>query len=157
MLNLDPLPHAEAKADALAMFSDQGPGHINCAQTVLRFVLLVTGSDPGLTALAQQFGGGVAGTGETCGAVTGAALALGLLDHLAPEAPGPAASRQALQESIQGFTAEFGALRCRDLTGCDLTTPQGHDAFVSSGAHERCRLFVGWMCDRLLPLVNPED
>jgi C_GCAxxG_C_C family probable redox protein len=156
-LNTTPTSPAEARADALAMFADQGPGHINCAQAVLRFVLLVTGSDPELTALAKQFGGGIAGTGETCGAVTGAALALGLLDYQDAHSAGPAASRKALQDFTQEFAAEFGALRCRDLTGFDLSTPEGHDAFVKSGGNERCREFVGWMCDRLLPLVRPED
>jgi C_GCAxxG_C_C family probable redox protein len=155
MLNTIPMPAQEAKVDVLAMFSDQGPAHINCAQAVLRFVLLVTGSDPELMALARQFGGGIAGTGETCGALTGAALALSLRDYQAAEAAGPAASRKALQECAQRFSAEFGALRCRDLTGFDLATPEGHEAFVKAGGNETCRRFVGWMCDQILPLVEP--
>lgn len=155
-MNTTPMPAAEAKADALALFTDQGPGHINCAQAVLRFVLLVTGADPELTALARQFGGGVAGTGETCGAVTGAALALSLRDYQAAESAGPAASRKALQDFVERFTAEFGALRCRDLTGFDLRTAEGHDAFVKAGGSDNCRNYVGWMCDQLVPLVSPE-
>jgi C_GCAxxG_C_C family probable redox protein len=147
---------SEAKVDVLALFSDQGPGHVNCAQAVLRFVLLVTGSDTELVALARQFGGGVAGTGETCGAVTGAALALSLRDYQAPDAVGPAASRKALQDFTSRFAAEFGALRCRDLTGFDLRTPEGHEAFVRAGGSDQCRDFVGWMCDQMLPLVSPE-
>jgi C_GCAxxG_C_C family probable redox protein len=147
---------SEAKVDVLALFSDQGPGHINCAQAVLRFALLVTGSDTELVALARQFGGGVAGTGETCGAVTGAALALSLRDYQAPDAVGPAASRKALQDFTGRFAAEFGALRCRDLTGFDLRTPEGHEAFVRAGGSDQCRDFVGWMCDQMLPLVSPE-
>jgi C_GCAxxG_C_C family probable redox protein len=155
-LNTAPMSPTEAKTDALAMFTDQGPGHINCAEAVLRFVLLVTGSDPGLMALARQFGGGVAGTGETCGAVTGAALALSLRDYQAAEAAGPAASRKALQHCVDRFIAEFGTARCRDLTGFDLRTPEGHDGFVKAGGNENCRGYVGWMCDQLLPLVSPE-
>lgn len=153
-MNTTPISPAEAKADVLAMFSDQGPGHINCAQAVLRFVLLVTGQDPELTALARQLGGGIAGTGETCGAVTGAALALALQDHLDAEAAGPATSRTVLQQAVSSFAGEFGALRCRDLTGYDFTTLEGHNAFVKSGGNDKCREYVGWMCDRLLPLVD---
>jgi C_GCAxxG_C_C family probable redox protein len=115
----------------------------------------VTGSDPELVALARQFGGGIAGTGETCGAVTGAALALSLRDYQAVEAAGPAASRKALQAFAQRFSAEFAALRCRDLTGFDLGTPEGHEAFVKAGGSDKCRGFVGWMCDQILPLVEP--
>ncbi len=154
-MSTQPLDGAEAKADVLARFADQGPGHINCAQAVLRFALLVTGADPASVALARQFGGGIAGTGETCGAVTGVALALSLRDHLAGDSARPATSRSSLQELMRDFAAQFGALRCRDLTGHDLTTPEGHDAFVASGGNERCAGFVGWMCDRLLPLVDP--
>ena len=154
-MNARGLDAAEAKADVLARFSDQGPDHINCAQAVLRFTLLVTGSDPTWVAMARQFGGGVAGTGQTCGVITGAALALGLHDHLAGDAADPTVSREALQKLIDAFAAEFGSVRCRELTGSDLTTQEGHDAFVAGGGMEKCRGFVGWMCDRLLPLVTP--
>lgn len=154
-MNTPPPTPAEAKSESLAMFADQGPGHINCAQTVLRFALLITGNDADHIAIAKQFGGGLAGTGETCGAVTGAALALGLLDHLRGDSADPAASRAALQSLLSGFTEEFGGLRCRKLTGFDFTTPEGHDAFVASGGMRLCTSFVDWMCDQLTPLVAP--
>ncbi len=148
-MNDTPLAAAEAKADALERFAAQGPDHINCAQAVLRFTLLAGGHDLAPVALARQFGGGIAGTGETCGAVTGAALALGLLDQLGGETADPAASRARLQDLTARFAAEFGGVRCRDLTGFDLTTVAGHDAFVASGGNDRCKGFVGWMCDQL--------
>jgi C_GCAxxG_C_C family probable redox protein len=155
------LPPDQAKAEALRRFADQGPDHINCAQAVLSFALSVRGLDPALLAAARHFGGGIAGTGETCGAVSGAALAGGLLGSSAPLDAGqspppldPAATRKAVQALVRGFTAEFGSLRCRDLTGYDLTTPEGHDAFVKSGGNERCLLMVDWMCGRLLPLLK---
>jgi hypothetical protein len=62
----------------------------------------------------------------------------------------------ALQNLMRAFGTAFGALRCFDLTGCDLTTPEGHDAFVKSGANQRCPLFVSWVCDRLPPLLDAE-
>jgi C_GCAxxG_C_C family probable redox protein len=163
-MSTTPLPSEQAKAGALARFADQGPDHINCAQAVLRFALLVMGCDPALITTARYFGGGMAGMGEVCGAVSGAALALGLRDcgcsAAAPDKWGapagdPTTTRTSLQALMREFSAQFGPLRCRDLTGCDLTTPEGHDAFVKSGANERCQLFVGWMCDRLLPLLDP--
>jgi C_GCAxxG_C_C family probable redox protein len=162
-MSTTPLPPEQAKAEALARFADQGPDHINCAQAVLRFALVVMACDPALITTARYFGGGMAGMGEVCGAISGAALALGLRDcDCSASALGKrgastddaAATRTSLQASMREFAAQFGALRCRDLTGCDLTTPEGHDAFVKSGANERCQLFVGWMCDQLLPLLN---
>ena len=156
---------AQAKEDSLARFADEGPSHINCAQAVLSFALRVQGLDPALITVARYFGGGVAGLGEVCGAVSGAALALGLRDYEAERSPAvggvearrgqdPKATRPALQELMRAFNTEFEALRCRDLTGCDLTTPEGHDAFIKSGANQRCPLFVSWACDRLLPLLD---
>ena len=57
------LPMEQAKKEALARFNDQGPGHINCAQGVVTFALLVLGDDLDLAVTAAYFGGGIAGTG----------------------------------------------------------------------------------------------
>lgn len=146
----------EAKAEALARFNDPGPAHINCAQAVLCFALLTLGKDPDMVTAGRYFGGGVAGMGETCGAVTGAALALGLRDMLLTgEAPADLAprTRECLQNLLRDFTAEFGARRCNDLTGFDMSTPEGHDAFMASEARGRCKDYVGWMCDQIAPLL----
>jgi C_GCAxxG_C_C family probable redox protein len=164
-----PMSPEDAKADALARFIDPGPDHINCAQTVLRFALLVMGHDPAMATSASYFGGGAAGMGEICGAVSGTALSLGLRDYYLARngykeqagvlSEGPS-TRERLQGFMRGFAEEYGSLRCRDLTGFDLTTPDGHDAFMKSEARERCRFYVGEMCDRLLPLIRagaPQD
>ncbi len=152
MARIDP---EQAKAEVLVRFCDQGPGHINCAQAVVCFSLLVLGRDPDMVTTARYLGGGIAGMGEACGALTGAALALGLRDtHLADQpADLGSRTRARLQELIHGFTVEFGARRCGALTGCDLSTPEGHDAFVASEAAARCPKYVGWVCDRLAPML----
>jgi hypothetical protein len=97
--------------------------------------------------------------GEVCGAISGAALAEALLSTSSAQTPSPddlAAMRKFLQKSMRDFAAKFGSLRCRELTGYDLTTKEGHDAFLKSGTNERCQEFVGWMCDRLLPVILPQ-
>ena len=157
-MKTNPLPPEEAKADALARLADTGPGHIHCSQAVVRFTLLVQGHDPDLTTIGRYLGGGVVGMGETCGALTGAALALGLRDfHLpggAPEIEPPTAER--LQELVREFNQKFGSRRCRDLTGMDLSTPDGMEKFFQSENPERCDGYISWMCDRLLPLLAAE-
>ena len=159
---MTPMSPAQAKADALARFADQGPGHINCAQTIVRYALLVRGHDPELMKSAQFFGGGIAGMGEICGAVSGAALALGLCEYARTAQPGEdrpieASDKPPLPERLQalmrGFAEEFGALRCRDLTGHDISTPEGRKVFHESEVAHRCTDFVGWACDRLTPLL----
>jgi C_GCAxxG_C_C family probable redox protein len=150
------MPTDKAKADALARLADTGPGHIHCSQAVVRFAVLVQGHDPDLTTTGRYLGGGVVGLGETCGALTGAALALGLRDfHLpggAPEMEPPTAER--LQELVREFTQKYGACRCRDLTGMDLSTPESLEAFHQSENPERCGGYISWMCDKLLPLLS---
>jgi C_GCAxxG_C_C family probable redox protein len=148
----------EARCDAMARFDDPGPDHINCAQTVVRFALSTLGHDPDLMTTARYLGGGIAGMGETCGAITGAVLAMGLRDSLQGEEDPALRARTAdqLKELVRAFTTEYGALRCADLTGFDICTPEGHKAFVESDAHKRCEEYVGWMCDRIAPsLIGP--
>jgi C_GCAxxG_C_C family probable redox protein len=149
----------QAKIDALARFTDPGPDHLNCSQAVVHFALLVQGRDPNLVTAARYFGGGIAGMGEACGAVTGAALALGLRDLALAEENADLRPRttEALQELMRGFAGAFGTRRCLDLTGYDLSTPEGHEAFGESEARKRCADYVGWMCDRLTPMLLAAD
>lgn len=152
MLSPEPMTPSQAKAQVLADFAGEGTTSINCAQAVLRYWMLVHGHDTDLSGIAAQFGGGIARMGEVCGAVAGAALALGLRDHLA-ECEGLSVdrtdTRAELQALMRAFAAELGSLRCGELTGVDLSTPDGHDLFDKSGGNERCQVFVAWVCDHL--------
>ena len=111
----------------------------NCAQAVLA----ACGQSRGLprdTALrvAASFGGGMGRTGETCGAVTGALMAIGLAH--AKTAPNEDAARekgyQLTQEFLARFQAKHHTTRCRDLIGFDLTTPEGRKQALDSGVHK---------------------
>jgi C_GCAxxG_C_C family probable redox protein len=146
----------QAKANALARFADTGPDRVNCSQAVLCYALEVMGHDCDLATVAKYFGGGIAGMGEACGAVTGAAMAAGARDYYA-EGKGPdrtAETKAALQKAMKGFTDKFGFCGCRDLTGYDLSTPEGFTAFKMSEAHDRCQLYVAWMMDEIAPLLG---
>jgi C_GCAxxG_C_C family probable redox protein len=152
---MTPIDPQQAKDDVLARLADTGPNHLHCSQAMVRFTLLVLGHDPDLTTIGRYLGGGVAGMGEACGAITGAALSLGIRDHHLPGgAPDlePATSED-LQGLVRRFTDQFGARRCRDLTGFDMSVPEGFEAFQQSDAPERCGMYISWMCDRLLPVL----
>jgi C_GCAxxG_C_C family probable redox protein len=101
----------------------------NCAQAVLMAGAPAGGGmDQDLAfRTAAGFGGGMARLGHVCGAVTGAIMVLGLR-HADPASPDPAA-RQAVYGKVQAFiwqfTARHGSINCRDLIGCDLSTPEG--------------------------------
>lgn len=150
---------AQAKSNALARFADSGPDRINCAQAVLAYSLEVMEQDPGLATTAAYFGGGIAGMGNACGAITGAVLAAGMRDyHAAKKDPERTQrTKEGLQEAMRGFVEEFGSCRCNELTGYDVSTPEGFAAFKASEAKDRCPIFVEWMMDEIAPLIDPEE
>jgi len=146
-----------AKAEALARFQAPAPEHINCAQAVLAYALLRLDEDPDSIIEAKYFGGGIAGMGETCGALTGLALALGARDlALADRGMEPPADTPDQVRAIyRAFAQAFGARRCLELTGYDLTTPEGMTAFKMSNVRPRCTDYVAWAIDQLEPLLAP--
>lgn len=76
--------------------------------------------------LASGFGGGMGRLAETCGAVTGAFMVLGLKFGSATT---DKQAREAIYALVREFAARFkaihGSILCRDLLGCNLNTPEG--------------------------------
>jgi C_GCAxxG_C_C family probable redox protein len=82
--------------------------------------------------IATPFGGGIGGRGEVCGAVVGSIMAIGL-KHGREEPSQPNKQAYALaREFCRRFEEETGSLYCRDLTGMDLSTPEGLRAYRHS-------------------------
>jgi C_GCAxxG_C_C family probable redox protein len=87
--------------------------------------------------IATGFGSGIGRTGAVCGAVVGATMAIGLR-HGREEASQSHDRAYALaQEFRRRFEEEMGSISCRELTGLDLTTPEGVERFHSSDLPER--------------------
>jgi C_GCAxxG_C_C family probable redox protein len=90
------------------------------------------------------FGGGMR-MAETCGAVTGAIMVLGLA-HCGPgcrTADGRQVAYGAVTALAEGFRGQHGTLVCRELLGCDITTPEGAAASREQGLSQtRCVEFV---------------
>lgn len=145
-----------AKAAAMAGYLDPGPGHLNCAQTVARCGLLAMEQDPELTAACNYLGGGMVRMGQLCGALSGAAVALGFRDLLAekPEDDQPGYAFSWLQKLTQRFEAEFGSATCRGLLGCDISTAEGFRNAKRLRATRRCPDFVSWTCDQLAEILD---
>ena len=109
----------------------------NCCQSVLSAYAPDLGLDrEAALKVAAAFGGGIAGMGETCGAVTGALMVIGLKrgvtdpkDHAAAKAQ----MRESAQAFIREFTGVCGSITCRDLLHCDIGTPEGHERAQSLG------------------------
>jgi C_GCAxxG_C_C family probable redox protein len=129
-----------------------------CAETA--FVVLKEASglpDAADSAAAMALNGGIAYSGGTCGAITGAALTVGmlaehrLLDHRAAKR----AARLLTADLLAAFEAEFGTSACRELIGVDLRTDTGHRAFIESGVwRDRCMRQIEMAVGRLAPLAD---
>jgi C_GCAxxG_C_C family probable redox protein len=82
--------------------------------------------------IATVFGGGMARAGEVCGAVIGALMCIGI-KHGRDEPKQSDAEGYALtQQFLRRFRDEMGSIRCRELTGIDMSTPEGLKEFRSS-------------------------
>ena len=118
----------------------------NCAQSVVAAFSDVTGlSEAESLRIAGGFGSG-AGTGELCGAITGAVMTLGML---APVDPGnPAAVKKqavALSKEFQArFKEKFGALRCQELLPLRYEPGDATPAAKRLGLSEKqhCRIMI---------------
>jgi len=132
----------ERKEKALSYFIRE----FNCCQSVLVAYARDFGlSDETALSLAGAFGGGIGGTGETCGAVTGGLLVIGLR-HGAGD-PKDKEGREKIHQAAQAFMARFtamcGSTRCRDLLGCDVGAPGGRERALALGLFkDLCPRFV---------------
>jgi C_GCAxxG_C_C family probable redox protein len=119
----------------------------NCAQSVFAACGPYEGlSEATCLMLAGPFGGGMGRMGEACGAVTGALMAIGMR-HGQQMAVDPVQARGPLYERVAAFMIAFqerhGNLTCRELTGCDLRTPEGQQEFKTRDLHHTfCRNLV---------------
>ncbi|NJD28552.1 MAG: C_GCAxxG_C_C family protein [Chloroflexi bacterium] len=110
-------------------------------------------------AAAMALNGGVGYSGGTCGAITGAALALGRLaaERIPDRREAKRVARELTGRVIDEFQATFGALDCRTLTGVDLRAPGGHDAFIAAGQWRvDCLRRLELVVAHLAPLADPE-
>ncbi len=111
-------------------------GGFNCAQAVLSAFAGEMGLERELALrIAGGLGGGMGRLGEVCGAVAGAVLVIGLRHgkHRPEDDAAREETYRRVQELAAAFRARYGALRCRDLLGCDLTTPEGRQRAHDEG------------------------
>ncbi len=110
----------------------------NCAQAVLASCGQARGISREMAfRVAQGFGGGMC-HGETCGALTGAIMVIGLKHTRLTPADGQERQQanQLVRRLVEEFRARNKSIICRNLLACDVSTPQGHDEFLKSGRRE---------------------
>ncbi len=119
---------------------------LNCAQSVLASHSDLTGIPVADSLkIATGFGAGMAMMQKTCGAVTGAYMAIGAkYGRINPDDEEARDKTYSLIESFnQRFIEMHGSLDCRELMGVDLKTPEGAEE-AEQGAYfeNKCGKFV---------------
>jgi C_GCAxxG_C_C family probable redox protein len=95
--------------------------------------------------VAGAFGAGIARTGQTCGAVTGALMVIGL-EHgqtRGEDKPAKEKTYALAREFLERFQVQNGATLCRELLGCDIGIPEGLQAARDKGLFDS-------LCPRLV-------
>ncbi|MDD3942599.1 MAG: C-GCAxxG-C-C family protein [Sphaerochaetaceae bacterium] len=153
---MDDEPHSLSMVKTLFLRPDNAYG---CAETTclaLRRLYGLPGSDDSCAAMV--FNGGFAYSGGTCGALTGATIAVGELAgrSLADHALAKRQAREVMIDLRKAFIDEFGSDACKDLCGYDFSLPGGHDAFLSDGRwRTACTRQIEFVVGRLAGLSFP--
>ena len=82
--------------------------------------------------IASAFPGGIGNTGSVCGAVIGAVMGIGLVRGRSEDTEEMMQTLAVGQEFRRRFEAEMETINCRELTGIDLTTPEGLEQLMTS-------------------------
>ncbi len=118
----------------------------NCSQSVFSTYAEQFGMDKDVALkVSGAFGGGMARMGETCGAVTGALMVIGL-KHASADPDDDASKQKTYDLSIE-FVERFRSLHttstCRELLGCDVGTEEGRRIFDERNYKDtRCSKYV---------------
>jgi C_GCAxxG_C_C family probable redox protein len=137
------MPSNNPSDTAKKLFSEEN--QYNCSQAIFaaygeHLGLGKVDSDTCLR-IASAFGGGIARTGNVCGALTGALMALGL------KYGGGGYSAQERVNEVAGklfheFKAHHGSIICRELINHDLLTAEDVKQAFKTGAFKNCPKFV---------------
>ena len=134
---------------------------LNCSQSIIAQYAKRYGLDTSTACkLATGFGGGMGRMGNTCGALSGAYLVLGLEygNDSADEKHKKDHTYEKIQTLTKAFEHKHGACNCRDLLGCDISTPDGFQQAKDKGLHDsRCPIFVKDTVEILEQILEQDD
>jgi C_GCAxxG_C_C family probable redox protein len=118
----------------------------NCCQAVLSSYGPQFGLERELALkLANGLGGGIGHQGESCGAVTGALMVIGLKhgETLAGDEKSSEKTYGLISQFLERFKVRHGSILCRQLLGYDISTPEGLQTARDNGLFEkRCPKYV---------------
>ena len=128
----------------------------NCSESVLLLVVdewKVT--SPLIPRIATGFGGGMGRQGHVCGALSGGVIALSIKYGRDSGSDKEARNKTytLVRELFNRFSEEFGCVNCLELTGCDLTTPEGAEKLQRLRT-EKCARYIARTAEIVLDLTK---
>lgn len=148
----------EARALARSIFL-RDDNMFGCAETTymtLKYLFNLENKDD--TASAMVLNGGIAYSGSTCGAITGAAMALGELaeKRMGDHQTAKRTARKITMKLMKEFLKRFASLNCIDLINLDISRQADHDQFIESGIwRTKCMEQIEFSVEYLRELGDP--
>ncbi len=131
----------------------------NCSQSVFAAFIDENSKerDIGLKT-AAGFGGGIGRQAETCGAVTGGVMVIGLKFSSAVPDPGKKEEIYSIvRKFCQAFKDRNNSVLCRDLLGCDVSTSDGLKTAIKQKLIKTlCPKFVSDAAEILEEIIKQE-
>jgi C_GCAxxG_C_C family probable redox protein len=136
----------------------------NCSQSVLAAYAEQFGlTEEQALKVAGGFGGGMGRMAETCGAVTGAIMVIGL--KFASTTPGDIQGKEnayaVVREFVHRFKGRNVTVLCRELLDCDISTPEGMKRAQQEKLIKKCcpKLIqdAAEILDQLIELWRPKE
>jgi len=125
-----------SKDEAVLMAGELHSRHYLCSEAVLTALARAIGMDSFcMPRIATVFGAGMARKGEVCGCLTGSFMAIGLVygrnhPEVQMEPKDLHYANSCGQNLWEAFVGRFNHSSCRELTGCDLQTEEGHRMYA---------------------------
>jgi C_GCAxxG_C_C family probable redox protein len=134
--------------------------YYGCAESTLVALQSIFGlPDPEDSSAAMALNGGIAHSGGMCGAISGAAMALGELAEirLGNHREAKRTARLLTRALMADFEAEFGSSNCRNLIAYEISIPAEHDAFITSNVWRTiCMRQIEFSVAKLAPLADQQ-
>ena len=139
----------------------------NCCESVIILVndeIPLEGFDQGVMRATSNLGGGGAGWGSLCGAVSGGCQVYGLLmgtngdedpeEFLAIRTK----MREKTQVYLKAFEEKWGHVDCYNLLGTNTRTEEGKKKYEENRANGIyfCEDYVNWSADKIIELIRAD-
>jgi C_GCAxxG_C_C family probable redox protein len=120
---------------------------LSCSETVLLAMAKYWGIEsPLIPRIATPFRGGLSGTQQVCGAVTGGLMAIGVKMGRETGSENSDACTNTGKAFMKAVNEEYRSLSCMDITGLDRAKPEQEALFHGKERIALCVALVVWSC-----------